>query len=141
MYRMEKLTRSCRRTGRSSSLRASSRRLSARRSTSILSQTSNIPENSDLLPNGSGSCSSGTAIKSDTPASKMKWPAGNVPTALEMCISSREPRVGQRAEFDWGEVHLRIRGIWSKILSCRVCTAFLTLSSLLDSIPGRPVWR
>ena len=76
----EKLTRSCRRTGRFSSPRASSLKLSARRSTSILSRTSNIPENSDSLPNESGSCSSRTVIKSDTPASKMKWSAGNVPT-------------------------------------------------------------
>jgi len=116
MYRREQLTRSCRRTGRSSSPHASSLRLSARRSISILSRTSTIPENSDSLPNGSGSCSSGTAIKSVTPASKMKWPAGNVPTALEMCISSRSPAKVSvlNSEFDWGEVLLRIRGIWSK---------------------------
>jgi hypothetical protein len=31
-----------------------------------LESTSNIPENSDPLPNESGSCSSRTAIKSDT---------------------------------------------------------------------------
>jgi transposase len=37
--------------------------------------------------------------------------------ARELSISPnilQEPRVGQRAEFDWGEVHLQIRGISSK---------------------------
>ena len=40
-----------------------------------------------------------------------RWKRTNSPREVYIL---QEPRVGQRAEFDWGEVHLRIRGIWSK---------------------------
>ena len=40
-----------------------------------------------------------------------RWKRTNSPRKVYIL---QEPRVGQRAEFDWGEVHLRIRGIWSK---------------------------
>jgi transposase len=40
-----------------------------------------------------------------------RWKRTNSPREVYIL---QEPRVGQRAEFDWGEVHLRIRGIWLK---------------------------
>jgi transposase len=40
-----------------------------------------------------------------------RWKRTNNPREVYIL---QEPRVGQRAEFDWGEVHLRIRGIWLK---------------------------
>jgi transposase len=40
-----------------------------------------------------------------------RWKRTNSPREVYIL---QEPREGQRAEFDWGEVHLRIRGIWSK---------------------------
>jgi transposase len=40
-----------------------------------------------------------------------RWKRTNRPREVYIL---QEPREGQRAEFDWGEVHLRIRGMWSK---------------------------
>jgi transposase len=40
-----------------------------------------------------------------------RWKRTNSPREVYIL---QEPREGQRAEFDWGEVLLRIRGIWSK---------------------------
>ena len=40
-----------------------------------------------------------------------RWKRTNSPREVYIL---QEPRKGQRAEFDWGEVHLCIRGIWSK---------------------------
>ncbi len=40
-----------------------------------------------------------------------RWKRTNSPREVYIL---QEPREGQRAEFDWGEVHLHIRGIWSK---------------------------
>jgi transposase len=40
-----------------------------------------------------------------------RWKRSNSPRDVYIL---QEPRVGQRAEFDWGEVHLCIGGIWLK---------------------------
>jgi len=41
----------------------------------------------------------------------VRWKRTNSPREVYIL---QEPRVGQRAEFDWGEVILHIRGIWSR---------------------------
>ena len=48
-----------------------------------------------------------TSVKDEV----VRWKRINSPREVYIL---QEPRVGQRAEFDWGEVHLRIRGIWLK---------------------------
>jgi transposase len=40
-----------------------------------------------------------------------RWKRTNAPREVFIL---QEPRVGQRAEFDWGEVTLRIAGVWQK---------------------------
>ena len=48
-----------------------------------------------------------TSVKDEV----VRWKRTNAPREVFIL---QEPRVGQRAEFDWGEVHLCIRGIWLK---------------------------
>jgi transposase len=48
-----------------------------------------------------------TSVKDEV----VRWKRTNSPREVYIL---QEPRVGQRAEFDWGEVHLQIRGISSK---------------------------
>ena len=48
-----------------------------------------------------------TSVKDEV----VRWKRTNAPREVFIL---QEPRVGQRAEFDWGEVILCIEGIWSK---------------------------
>jgi transposase len=48
-----------------------------------------------------------TSVKDEV----VRWKRTNAPREVFIL---QEPRVGQRAEFDWGEVTLRIAGVWQK---------------------------
>jgi len=56
-----------------------------------------------------------TSVKDEV----VRWKRTNAPREVFIL---QEPRVGQRAEFDWGEVTLSIAGVWQKFyLAVFVC--------------------
>lgn len=74
-----------------------------------------------------------TSVKDEV----VRWKRTNGPREVFIL---QEPRVGQRAEFDWGEVTLNIAGVWQKFYLAVFVLPF-SFIDLLASITDQPVWK